>query len=127
MTWLEIANELSDLEYKLSEAAGVLKDQNLFSDRDLVALEPDNRTIVDAACRFFSKNGSWPQLTQQQAALAYVRLAYASALAGILVDRHQEFSVHGRLDRSKAEIFDFLLVDYWRIFGFARWSSAFSK
>ena len=77
--------------------------------------EPAARKKVDAACRYWIKNGTWPAMDDPVEAWTSDRLAEAYLTATLF--HHHGFSAESKTEN---EILDFLLVECWEAMGLRR-------
>src|SRR5580658_5146499 len=84
MDWPGIYHFLSRELDALSPHVTTLRASNQFPVEELFRAEIIERDAIDAACQTFSRQRSWPNLTQIQALLSYIRLGQAALFAEVL-------------------------------------------
>lgn len=123
MTWSEIAEELSAEVERLQPLLKAQK-ENICQGADLIELEKRCFCEIDDACQKFAESGKWPALDQSKAVLAYSRLVHAALFVDFLSEAPDSISMLPIEDMRKATVLNFLLLDYWRFAGCARWRTS---
>jgi hypothetical protein len=124
MRWFSIYKQLAAEMDKNSQAASSLRENDplayMEQIQQLYDCEPENRALIDEACKQFARTNGWPKMGKNQLILAHVRVGSAAQFAKFLA-LDSEFFPNQFEDSQKASLLEFLLIDYWKFSGNARW------
>jgi hypothetical protein len=72
---------------------------------------------VDAACRFFARNRSWPHISPLIAMCVFCRIHRARNAVHFLRGKSRRPFVVPSPKCSVRRMLEYLLIDYWRVYG----------